>query len=74
MSQSRKHSLIEVSISTLAGYGIALITQTAVFPLFGLQTSFAENAKIALIFTVISIIRSYVFRRIFNWLAHKGAI
>ncbi len=68
MSQSRKHSLFEVFVSTLFGYGIALLTQLWVFPLYGIPLHLWANAQIALIFTFISIIRSYIFRRLFNHL------
>lgn len=66
MSQSRKHSFIEVLASTAVGYAVALISQIIIFPLYGLETHFVEDAQIAGIFTIISIIRSYIFRRIFN--------
>lgn len=68
MSQSRKHSLVEVMVSTAVGYCVALISQIIIFPMYGLETHFAQDAEIAGIFTVISIIRSYIFRRIFNQL------
>lgn len=64
--QSKKGSFFEVCCSTAVGYLIALLTQYLVFPLFSIHTSHQDNILIALIFTIVSIIRSYIFRRLFN--------
>lgn len=69
--QSKSMSWIEVTSSTLFGYIIALLATAIILPLFGFNSSSAQNAKIALLFTVISIIRGYIFRRLFNWIAHR---
>ncbi|MBV2184027.1 MAG: hypothetical protein KUL88_05755, partial [Rhizobium sp.] len=45
------------------GYGIAVVTQILVFPLFGLSTTLAENIAMGAIFTVASIARSFTLRR-----------
>lgn len=68
--QSRKHSLIESFSNVAIGYIISLISNILVFPLFDLHPSLATNLKIGGIFTVISIVRSYYLRRLFN-LFHK---
>lgn len=70
-SQSRKHSLFEAFSNVLIGYGIAFITQLAVFPLFGIHISLHDNLAIGGIFTVISIARSYLLRRFWNWIHVK---
>ena len=73
--QSRKHSLIEVVTSTLVGYVIALCSQMVIYPLYGIEFTFMQNVEIAAIFTVISIIRAYFFRRVFNfWVVHGVCI
>ena len=54
MKQSRLMSLVESLVNVLVGYGVGVATQMAVFPLFGL------------IFTVVSIVRSYALRRSFE--------
>lgn len=64
--QSRSHSLIEALINVAIGYGVSVITTIIVFPLFGLNISLRDNMAIALIFTLVSIIRSYLLRRFFN--------
>lgn len=72
MNQSRLMSLVESLTNVLVGYGVAVATQWAVFPLFGLHTTLHENLVIGLIFTVVSIIRSYVLRRAFEGLRGAG--
>ncbi len=66
--QSRTMSLIEALANVLVGYGVAVTTQTVVFPLFGLHASLDQNLAIGLIFTVVSLVRSYMLRRLFNHL------
>jgi len=64
--QSRWMSLAEAVTNVLAGYGVAVLTQLAVFPLFGLQASLTENLFIGAVFTVVSLVRSFLLRRLFN--------
>ena len=66
MTQTRKMSAIESVANVAVGYGIAVATQVAVFPLFGLHASLADNLAIGAVFTVVSLARSYVLRRVFN--------
>ena len=67
--QSRWMSLVESLTNIAVGYGLAVLTQILVFPLFGLQASLGENLVIGAVFTVISLIRSFALRRIFNRLS-----
>jgi len=66
MKQSRLMSLVESLANVLVGYVVAVITQMAVFPLFGLAVTVTENLLIGLIFTAVSIVRSYALRRGFE--------
>jgi hypothetical protein len=59
-------SLVEATANVAVGFGVAVLAQVAVFPLFGLHVGFADNLMIAAIFTAISIARSYVLRRVFE--------
>lgn len=70
--QSRKHSFFEAVLNTASGFIISLIVTELTFPIFNLHPSFAENFAITTIFTIISIVRSYVWRRIFNSLYKRG--
>ena len=66
MKQSRLMSLVESLANVLLGYGVAVVTQMLVFPLFGLTVTVTENLLIGLIFTAVSIVRSYALRRGFE--------
>ena len=66
MKQSRLMSMVESLANVLVGYVVAVVTQMAVFPLFGLAVTVTENLLIGLIFTAVSIVRSYALRRGFE--------
>ena len=61
-------SLAESVTNVAAGFGIAVLTQVLVFPLFGLNVSLSKNLGIGAVFTVISLVRSFLLRRLFNTL------
>lgn len=67
IGQSKRHSFLESLFNVAVGYGIALLSQILVFPLFGIHIPLHDNIIIGIIFTVISICRSYLLRRLFNW-------
>lgn len=67
--QSRWMSLMEAATNIVVGYGLAVLTQVLVFPLFGLSVSLGENLSIGAVFTVVSLVRSFALRRIFNRLS-----
>ena len=64
--QSKRNSLIESITSTAIGLVINTTAQHLIFPFYGIYISWTQNFSIAIIFTVISIARSYVIRRWFN--------
>lgn len=64
--QTRWQSLFEICLSTAVGFGLALVTQLFVFPLYGLQTNMQANLEITAIFTAVSVARGFVMRRVFN--------
>ena len=66
MAQSRRMSLIEAVTNVVAGFGVAVAVQMAVFPLFGIEASFHDALGIGAIFTAVSILRSYLIRRVFE--------
>jgi hypothetical protein len=63
-------SLVEAVAGTCVGYVVAVATQFAVFPLFGIRIGVAENLGIGLIFTAVSIVRGYALRRFFERLRY----
>lgn len=66
MKQSRLMSLIEAITNVIVGYGVAVLTQILIFPVFGLHTTLAQNLQMGLIFTGVSICRSFLLRRLFE--------
>ena len=66
MKQSRLMSLVEAIANVAVGYDVAVITQILIFPVFGVHTTLAQNLKMGAIFTIVSIARSFVLRRIFE--------
>jgi hypothetical protein len=73
MSQSKASSIVEAGVNVAIGYGVAIASQIAVFPLFGINVPISTNLAIGLWFTSISLVRSYVIRRWFNDMARKAA-
>ena len=73
MKQSRLMSLVEAIANVAIGYGVAVITQILIFPIFGLHTTLAQNMKMGAIFTVVSIARSFALRRIFEAIRMRQA-
>lgn len=72
MKQSRLMSLGESIANVVVGYGLALATQVVVFPLFGITASLGEHLAIGAAFTGVSILRSYMLRRLFEaWRVHR---
>jgi hypothetical protein len=64
--QSKRLSIVESITSTLAGFVVSLLIQVAVYPLFDIHTTMTQNVWLTVIFTVASIVRGYVVRRMFN--------
>ena len=71
IGQSRMESFAEAVFNVSIGFMVAIATQLAVFPLFGIHIGVSENLLIGSIFTVVSIVRSYAVRRLFNWFGIK---
>jgi hypothetical protein len=59
-------SAVESVANVAIGYGVAVATQAAVFPLFGIYASVGDHLAIGALFTLVSLARSYLLRRLFN--------
>ena len=53
MKQSRTMSLVESVANVIVGYGVAVVTQILIFPIFGLHTTLAHNLKLGAIFSFL---------------------
>ena len=72
MRQSRRISFVEALANVAVGYGIAVATQALVFPLFGLHASLSDNMLIGELFTIVSVVRSFALRRLFETIRMRG--
>lgn len=66
MSQSKRGSFYEALFNTAVGWTINYIANLVVLPWFGFNITLSQAFWIGIIFTGISIARSYILRRIFN--------
>jgi cobalamin biosynthesis protein CobD/CbiB len=64
--QSRAMSLVEALTNVVVGFVLAMLTQVVAFPLFWIEVSPSDNFVIAVIFTVVSLVRSFALRRLFE--------
>jgi len=65
--QSRQHSIIESICNVASGFVISLaVWEFVIEPLFGIEKRLLDNIGITGIFTVISIARGYIWRRLFT--------
>ena len=64
--QTRLISLIEAMLNTASGFIISWIMTFTVIPLFGYNVTISEGFGITVIYTVVSLVRSYLWRRYFN--------
>ena len=71
MSQSRAMSFVEAATNVIVGYVLAILTQLAVFPWFGIEAALSEHLAIGLVFVGVSLARGYVLRRIFELLGRR---
>lgn len=69
--QSRVMSLVESATNIVVGFVVATITNQIVLPLFGIAITLTKNMEITVVFTVVSLIRSYMLRRFFNSVKSK---
>ena len=58
--------ILESMIDVGSGFFLAIIIQLTIFPLFDLHPTIFENFQIALIFTMVSMTRSALWRRFFR--------
>ena len=77
-SQSKIDSLMEAVTNTSIGFVIALITASISYWIYRVPISWSTNLQITMIFTIVSVLRSYCLRRLFNgrspWQAFRNWI
>lgn len=70
--QTKLTSLIESLSNVAIGFGVALVSQLVIFPIYDIYLTLDDNLAIGAWFTLVSIIRGYVVRRWFNKLTQKS--
>lgn len=73
MNQTRLGSFIEAWINVAIGFAINFVANLLILPLIGFHISVGQNLFIGVLYTVISVARSYVIRRWFNARLHHAA-
>ena len=71
LGQSRRASLAEAFLNILIGFWVSVAANIWLLPLWGFSPSVSQGVEIGILFTWISLVRSYVLRRLFNWLHIK---
>ena len=67
MSQSIKRSWLESWSNIFIGFGINFIANIVILPLFGFKSlTWRTNIILGIIYTGISLLRSFTIRRFFN--------
>lgn len=74
MTQTRLGSFIEACINVLIGFAINFAANLVILPLIGFQISVGQNLFIGVLYTIISVARSYAVRRWFNARIHRAAV
>ena len=74
MNQTRLGSLIEAWINVAISFTINFVANLLILPLIGFNISIGQNLFIGVLYTVISVARSYVIRRWFNARLHAAAL
>ena len=73
MNQTKLGSLIEACINFLIGFTINFIANMLILPLIGFHITASQNLFIGVLYTIISVARSYVVRRWFNARLHAAS-
>lgn len=69
--QSRRMSAIEAGCNVLIGYLVSVTANIIILPIFGYDVTIGDSFAIGFAFTVVSLLRSYALRRIFNWVGKE---
>lgn len=70
--QTHMQSMTETIVNIGTGFLLSLAVTHYVLPWYGHHVTHSENLQITAIFTLVSIVRSYFFRRVFNHVQVKA--
>ena len=67
MRQSRLESAVEAVLNVGSGFVVAMVLwQFVAAPLWGYEVTLLDNLGLTTIFTIVSVTRTYVWRRFFE--------
>ena len=64
--QSRLMSLVEAVVNTVVGMGVAMVATAVICKVYDIPMTLENNFIITFWMTVLSVLRSYLLRRLFN--------
>lgn len=73
MSQTKLGSFVEAWANIAVGFSVNFGANLIVLPWFGFDIKPSQAFGIGVVFTVISLVRSYILRRFFNGLKFGNA-
>jgi len=71
-SQTRRMSLVESIANTAAGFALSLLIQLCLFSWMSIETTTTQNLTMSGVFTLASLVRGYLMRRVFVWWQIRG--
>jgi uncharacterized membrane protein (UPF0136 family) len=66
--QTKRGSLTETLAGTAIGFAISWAATPPILAVFGYQAGAGTAFGITVVYTVLSIVRGYAVRRLFNWI------
>lgn len=73
MTQTRWQSFVEVNASTAVGFVVSWAATPPILYAFGYQAGAGKALGITVVYTVLSLLRGWVMRRLFNRLHGRRA-
>ena len=64
--QTRLGSFVESCINVMIGFWINFVANLVILPMIGFHITVSQNLFIGLLYTLVSVARSYAIRRWFN--------
>tara|TARA_R110002050_G_scaffold204275_1_gene339487 strand:- start:1775 stop:1987 length:213 start_codon:yes stop_codon:yes gene_type:complete len=69
--QTKKQSLIETISGVFIGLVISFLIQVVIYPAMGIRVTLSQNLFITSVFFMVSVVRGYFVRRLFNKIFKK---
>lgn len=72
MSQTKKQSFAESCTSTAIGFSLSFILGLIIYPNLSQPVTPWMTFLVTIAFTILSLFRGYLIRRLFNWWHHRN--